>query len=186
MTLLRPLLALTACLTLSACYLMAERPRFDDSQSVSILGSETTTFAHFDRGATEWKPSDMPLVTLIPVGNHYILHDPSGGEATEDDLVLHFVALDDSHWLMQLSPPATATDPSVYFGVATWDGAEILAHPIACDDLRDRPGIADLVSFVEDDCTLLPPATGTAPDFPPVLWQDLPPADKKLVLQPAG
>lgn len=186
MTLIRPALALTASLMLSGCFLMSEAPRFDDSQSVALLGSESASFAHFDLDGGEWKPSDMPLVTVMPVGNHYLLHDPAGPESTEDDPILHFVALDDSHWLLQLSAPDSEADKSAYYGVATWDGTELLAHAIACDDLRDRPGIGDLVTFTEDDCILLPPAEGAAVDFPPLLWQDLPPADTKLVLQPAG
>ena len=184
MTHLRTALGLSACVILSGCFLMSEVPRFDDSQSVALLGPETTTFASYDLEGTEWKISETPLITVTPVGSHYLLHDPTGSGTTEDEPILHFVALDDSHWLMQLTAAESANETWAYFSVATWDGHDLLVQPIACDDLHDRPGIADLVTFDENDCTLRPPATGAAPDFPPVLWQDLPPATTKLVLQP--
>lgn len=184
MTAFRLGLALTGCLLLSGCFLMSETPRFDDGQAVALFGSETTDFAHFDLDGGEWKPSDMPLVTMIPVGGHYLLHDPSGPETTEDDPILHVVSLDDGHWLLQMSAPESEQEKSAYYAVATWDGHELLAHPIACDDLRDRKGIAALVNFSGDDCSLLPQPAAEAPDFPALLWQDLPPADTRLVLQP--
>ncbi len=180
----RPAFALTACLMLSGCFLMTETPRFDDTQAMALLGTETANFAHFDLDGGEWKPSDTPTVTIIPVGAHYFMHDPSGPESTEDDPILHFIGLDDTHWLVQMSAPESEAKKSAYYAVATWDSQELLAHAIACDDLRDRPGIADLVTFTDDDCTLLPQADGAAPDFPALLWLDLPPADTKLVLQP--
>lgn len=181
---MRPGFALTACLLLSGCFLMSDPPRFDDAQSVMLFGTNTATFTHFNREGEAWTPSDRPLVSLVPVDGHYLLHDPDGPESTDADPILHFVSLDASHWLMQLSTPAAEAENAGFYAVATWDGTELLAHAIACDDLRDRTGIAGLVSFANDDCTLLPQPDGDAPGFPAPLWQNLPPADTKLVLQP--
>lgn len=184
MTLSRSLFALCACLALSACYLKSEPPRFSDAEAVFLVGSEPATFAHFDLEGATWDPADAAIVTLIPEDGHYRLHDDTGPETTEADPDLRFIPLDADHWLMQLSAEVEGETGWAYFAVATWDGKELLLRAIACDDLRGKPGIADLVTFAEDNCDLLPLAAGAAPDFPELLWRELPPADKKLVLQP--
>lgn len=181
---LRIFAALTACLVLSGCFLMSEEPRFGDAGAVALLGPDATTFAHFDRDGDGWIRSDLAVVEMIPEGNHYLLHDPTNPDAAEADPLVHFVGLDAEHWLMQMTFSDAGQGAQTYYGVGSWDGAELLVTSIACDYLRDRPGVAELVSFSGDDCSLLPQTPGTAPDFPALLWQDLPPPDKKLVLQP--
>lgn len=184
MTLWRVAIALTACLALSGCYLASEKPRFDDAAAVAILGDKTLSFAHFERDGPVWKPSDMGLIIMIPEGNHYRLHDPTIPEGTDADPMVHFVGLDDTHWLMQFTVPEAEAVQSTYYGVASWDGVALLITAIACDDLRDRPGIAAQVTFSDDDCSLPPSSPGQKADFPALLWQDLPPADIKLELRP--
>lgn len=184
MTWLRRLTALLAVLPLSGCFLESEAPRFGDAEAVALLGSETTTFAHFDRDAGEWKRSDLPLIQMIPEGNHYRLHDPSAPNDPENDLPVHVVGLDPDHWLLQVTSPDVGSGSHTYYTVATWNGVDLLLTAITCDDLEGRPGITDHVAFDEDNCTLLPQPQGEPPEFPALLWQGLPPPDKKLVRQP--
>lgn len=184
MTLWRATLALSACLILSGCYLMSDAPRFNDAQAVALLGNETATFAHFERDGSGWKRSTQPLILLVPEGNHYLMHDPTQTDPEAIDPPVHFVPLDEGHWVIQLALPSGDQGAQTYYAVATWDGAELQFRAISCDDLRDRPGITDLVSFTEDNCSLPPPAPGAKPEFPALLWRDLPPPDTKLVLQP--
>lgn len=184
MTLGRAALALPACLVLSGCFLASENPRFGDSEAVALLGSDTATFAQFDRDGLIWARSELPLVEMVPEGSHYRLHDPSGPDDTEPDPTVHFVNLEADQWLMQVTFPDTGANIRTYYTVARWDFAELLVTAITCDDLEGKPGITDLVAFDGDNCFLLPQEPGASPDFPALLWQGLPPPDKKLVLQP--
>jgi hypothetical protein len=184
MNLLRIVVAQTACLLLSGCFLMSAEPRFGDTQAVALLGPDSATYWYFGREAEGWKLSDLDRVQMVPDGNHYLLHDPTGSGSLETDPIVHFVPLDADHWLMQLTFPDAGHGIQTYFGVATGDEAELLVTSITCEYLRDRPGITDHVSFTEDDCSLPLPAKGEEPDFPALLWQNLPPPDTRLVLQP--
>ncbi len=140
-----------ATVLLSGCVLHSKTPIYGEVDAVPVLGTKALNFKVATRDNGIWMAADNPVARIVPEGRHYVLPDP----ATPKDLSTagryFFIPLGGQRYLIEAVAGGEAD-----YAVATWDGITLLVSAMDCDALKSGGKAGALVTFKDDDCSLIP------------------------------
>ena len=159
---------------LAGCVLQSEKPLITDANAVLAFGDKPVDLHSFQWQDGGWQATVPPVITVLPEGKHYVVPNMDDGADQTKAAQYYFMALGQGQLLIEV-----VTKGEVDYAAASWDGTEMLVAAFDCSAMQDKPGVAALVTFDGDNCSLKPDALDAALVFD-TLYPDLPAPSLRL------